>query len=67
MADALLHNPNGACQTVFGLNTMLEYQSQGVRRRLIETFIRLAREENLKVIILTCKEEKILITLRLIL
>lgn len=59
MADALLHNPNGVCQSVFGLNTVLEYQTQGIGGRLIETFIRLAREEYQKGIILTCKEEKI--------
>ena len=58
-ADASLHNPNGAWQMIFGLNTLPEYRNRSVGGRLIETFIELAREENRKGLILTCKEEKI--------
>ena len=58
-ADASLHNPNGAWQMIFGLNTMPEYRNRGVGGQLIEAFIELAREENRKGVILTCKEEKI--------
>ena len=58
-ADASLHNPNGAWQMIFGLNTMPEYRNRGVVGRLIEAFIELAREEKRKGVILTCKEEKI--------
>lgn len=58
-ADASLHNPNGAWQMIIGLNTLPEYRNRGVGGRLIETFIELAREENRKGLILTCKEEKI--------
>ena len=29
-ADASLHNPNGAWQMIFGLNTMPEYRNRGV-------------------------------------
>ena len=57
--DASLHNPNGAWQMIFGLNTMPEYRNRGVGGRLIEAFIDLAREEKRKGVILTCKEEKI--------
>ena len=57
--DASLHNPNGAWQMIFGLNTMPEYRNRGVGGQLIEAFIDLAREENRKGVILTCKEEKI--------
>ena len=58
-ADASLHNLNGAWQMIFGLNTMPEYRNRNVGGRLIEAFIELAREENRKGVILTCKEEKI--------
>ena len=58
-ADASLHNPNGAWQMIFGLNTMPKYRNRGVGGKLIKAFIELAREENRKGVILTCKEEKI--------
>lgn len=58
-ADASLHNPDGAWQMIFGLNTLPEYRKRGIGGRLIEAFIELAREENRKGVILTCKEEKI--------
>ena len=58
-ADASLHNPDGAWQMIFGLNTLPEYRNRGIGGRLIEAFIELAREENRKGVILTCKEEKI--------
>ena len=57
--DASLHNPNGAWQMIFGLNTMPVYRNRGVGGQLIEGFIDLAREEKRKGVILTCKEEKI--------
>ena len=58
-ADASLHNPHGAWQMIFGLNTLPEYRNRGVGGKLIEEFIDLAREEKRKGVILTCKEEKI--------
>jgi len=58
-ADASLHNPHGAWQMIFGLNTLPEYRNRGVGGQLIEAFIDLAREEKRKGVILTCKEEKI--------
>ena len=58
-ADASLHNPNGAWQMIFGLNTFPAYRNRGVGGKLIEAFIDLAREEKRKGVILTCKEEKI--------
>ena len=58
-ADASLHNPHGAWQMIFGLNTMPEYRNRGVGGQLIEAFIDLAREEKRKGVILTCKAEKI--------
>ena len=58
-ADASMHNPDGAWQMIFGLNTMPAYRNRGVGGQLIEAFIELAREEKRKGVILTCKEEKI--------
>ena len=57
--NASMHQENGAWQMIFGLNTMPEYRNRGVGGKLIEAFIDLAREENRKGVILTCKEEKI--------
>ena len=54
-----MHDEHGAWQMIFGLNTMPEYRNRNVGGRLIEAFIELAREENRKGVILTCKEEKI--------
>ena len=34
-ADASLHNPHGAWQMIFGLNTMPEYRNRGVGGQLI--------------------------------
>lgn len=58
-ADASLHNPHGAWQMIFGLNTMPEYRNRGVGGKLIEAFIKLAKEEHRKGVILTCKKEKL--------
>ena len=58
-ADASLHNPHGSWQMIFGLNTLPEYRNRGVGGQLIEAFIKLAREEKRKGVILTCKDEKI--------
>ena len=58
-ADASLHNSNGAWQMIFGLNTMPAYRNRGVGGQLIEAFIKHAKEEHRKGVILTCKEEKI--------
>ena len=47
-ADASLHNPSGAWQMIFGLNTMPEYRNRGVGGRLIEAFIELSKRRNEK-------------------
>ena len=59
IGDASMHNPDGAWQMIFGLNTMPAYRNRGVGGQLIEAFIELAKSENRKGVILTCKEEKI--------
>lgn len=57
--DASLHNPQGDWQMIFGLNTLPKYRNRGVAGQLIEAFIQLAKEENRKGIILTCKDKLI--------
>ena len=47
-ADASLHNPNGAWQMIFGLNTMPKYRNRGVGGRLIEAFIELVEKRKTK-------------------
>ena len=42
--DASLHNPNGAWQMIFGLNTMPECRNRGVGGKLIKAFIELERK-----------------------
>lgn len=58
-SDASLHNPQGAWQMIFGLNTLPAYRNRGVAARLIESFIQLAKYEERKGLILTCKDKLI--------
>lgn len=55
-AVASLHNPSGAWQMIFGLNTLASYRKQGIGGKLIEALIELAREEGRQGLVLTCKE-----------
>ena len=57
--DAALHKPEGAYQTVFGLNVLPEYRRQGIARLLVDGFLAMARERGKKAVILTCKEHMI--------
>lgn len=54
--DAYLHDEKGEYQTVFGLDVLPDYQHQGVASQLMECFISIAKQENRKGIILTCKD-----------
>ena len=54
--DASLHNPNGAWQMIFGVNTRPEYRRCGYAKELIKKAILDAREQNRKGLVLTCKE-----------
>lgn len=58
-ADATLHNPNGAWQSVFGLCVIPEYRRQGGAALLMNAFIEKARREGRKGLILTCKDRLI--------
>lgn len=54
-----LHKPEGAYQTVFGLNVLPEYRKHGIAGRLVERYLALAKERGKKAVILTCKEHMI--------
>ncbi|MFR3910591.1 MAG: GNAT family N-acetyltransferase [Clostridium paraputrificum] len=45
--DTSLHNPNGAYQTVFGLDVLPKYRRNGIAENLLNYFIQIskAREE----------------------
>ena len=54
-----LHVPDGAYQTVFGLNVRLQYRRQGIARQLVMQMIEASRQRGKKGVILTCKEHLI--------
>ena len=54
--DASLHDPNGAYQTVFGLDVLPAYRRNGIAGRLLERMILHARECQRKGVVLTCKD-----------
>ena len=54
--DASLHDPNGAYQTVFGLDVLPAYRRNGIAGRLRERMIHHARECQRKGVVLTCKD-----------
>ena len=51
--DASLHDPNGAYQTVFGLDVLPAYRRNGIAGRLLERMIHHARECQRKGVVLT--------------
>ncbi len=58
-ADAKLHNPNGAWQMIFGVNTLPEYRKHGYAGQLLQRAIDDARKQHRKGVVLTCKEKLI--------
>ena len=58
-ADASLHDPRGAWQMIFGLNTIPEYRNRGCAGQLIRQCIRDAEIKGRRGVVLTCLEEKI--------
>lgn len=54
---ALLHNPHGAWQMIFGVNTLPAYRKQGYAGKLIEAAIADAKAQGRKGLVLTCKEK----------
>ena len=57
--DVRLHRPDGAYQTVFGLDVLPEYRRAGVAGRLLDTLVQHAKERGKKGVVLTCKEHLI--------
>lgn len=57
--DLSMHNPDGAYQTVFGLDVLPEYQHNGYASQLMNHLIKVSKERNKKGIILTCKDHLI--------
>ena len=57
--DASLHDEKGIWQMIFGVNTMPSYRRKGIASRMLEEFIRMAKEEGREGLVLTCKKEKI--------
>ena len=57
--DITMHKPDGAYQTVFGLNVLEEYRRNGIGEKLIRHYADVAEKRGKKAVILTCKEQKI--------
>lgn len=57
--DAALHNPDGAYQSVFGLDVIPAFRRKGIAGKLLMGLISAARQAGRKGLTLCCKEEKI--------
>lgn len=57
--DASLHHPDGAYQTVFGLDVLPEYRKHGIGGQLIRHYVAAARARGKKGVVLTCKDHMI--------
>lgn len=55
--DIACHNPKGAYQTVFGINTLPQYRKQGIGGAMLHAMIDTAKQEGRKGCILTCKDK----------
>lgn len=55
-ANAGLHDESGEWQMVFGLCTLPEYRQRGFAQRLLKEFIRKAKSEGRRGVVLTCKQ-----------
>lgn len=58
-ADSRYHDPEGAYQSIFGLDVLPEYRQQGIAAGLMEHLIEDARKKGRKGLILTCKDRLI--------
>ena len=56
-ADAALHNPSGAWQMIFGVNTLPGYRRQGLAEQVLCRVIADAKAQGRKGCVLTCKEQ----------
>lgn len=56
-AKAVLHNPKGAWQMIFGVNTLPAYREHGYAGELIKAAIADAKAQGRKGLVLTCKDK----------
>ncbi len=54
--NAALHDPAGAWQMIFGVDTLPAYRRQGCAQQLLDRAIAEARAQGRKGLVLTCKE-----------
>ena len=54
--NAAIHDPKGAWQMIFGVNTLPKYRRRGYAEQLIRCCIETARKEGRKGVVLTCKD-----------
>ncbi len=57
--DARLHKPDGAWQTVFGLDVLPEYRKHGIGAQLIGHHCEMAKQRGKQGVVLTCKDHMI--------
>ena len=55
-ADASLHDPQGAWQMIFGVNTIPSYRRRGLAEMVLRRVIDDARDQGRKGLVLTCKD-----------
>ena len=55
-ADASLHDPRGAWQMIFGVNTLPKYRRRGLAEQVLRRVIADAKAQGRKGLVLTCKE-----------
>ena len=58
-ADASLHDPQGAWQMIFGVNTLPAYRRRGLAEQVLRRCIADAKAQGRKGCVLTCKAEKV--------
>lgn len=54
--DTTLHNPDGAYQTVFGLDVLPQYRNQGIAGKLLDELIKISMNRGKEGLVLTCKD-----------
>ena len=57
--NAALHDPKGAWQMIFGVNTLPPFRKRGYAGMLIEACVESARKRGRRGVVLTCTEEKV--------
>ncbi|MDE6887614.1 MAG: GNAT family N-acetyltransferase [Eubacterium sp.] len=57
--DVSLHDPQGGNVMILGVDVLPEYRRQGIARELMYTYLRRQRENGKKLVVLTCKPQKV--------